>query len=237
MLRTSIQAVVIAALAAFALTNLTANAQEGVPTKISETVDILFSNDSAAVRNLLVTTQVECGGADNVDYTVPACPEGAADGTVVEAFPSTACEGTYQTSEQFDAISELLSTPGPVLVGTYHAPSDQIGLMAGDYVAVYTGIDGQSVPGGVWLTENGITGVNGGCPSPGSPIGTLEGFEEHFDLDGPISPASGLPNSGQGSSHGGFQQIGRDTAVLAMLGFLLVGISGALAFAGARRGR
>lgn len=182
----------------------TASAQvtpgDAIPQDVQTTVDTLFSGDRAAVQALLHFTQVPCQGdpANHPENPNPACPEGTADGTSVDAIPVAACEGAYQRADQLGDVLDTLAAKGPQLFGVYRAASQPIGLMSGEFTAVFTGFPGTSAPGAVWIKNDGISSVHLSCAEGPS---NSNAFVTAYDLQGPLAKQGGaqLPTTGQGS--------------------------------------
>ncbi len=194
--------VILAGISVSAAVGVTASGREVTSDTITQNVQTvvqtLFSGDHAAVQSLLRFTRVPCQADQaNPSNPNPACPDGQAVGTSIEALPVGACEGAYDRADQLTEVVNILAAPGPQLFGVYRAAAQPIALMSGEFAAVYTGLPGTTAPGAVWIANGGISSVELGCAeSTSSPAG----FVTHYGLQGPLAKQEGgqLPSTGQG---------------------------------------
>jgi hypothetical protein len=129
---------------------------------VDATLDAILSRDPVLIQSRLRFRPVGCVIAPRGIGSPPACPEGAPEGTLIDAISGNSCEGYYLTKEEFAAM--------PISLDDY----SELGLFAvlereGGFVAMFSARYGTSDPNGIalHLDSNGlIFHVDSGCGEP-----------------------------------------------------------------------
>ncbi len=164
---------------------------EALRTGIAEldaVLDVLFSGDADAVRDLINFTPVPCELEPIGLGAPPTCRSDEPAGSPVDVYPHGYCEGVYTRPEDMGGTYLSLASPSGRLYAVYRAPDTY--WPPAQFVVVYfvvVNTDGiaVTVPGkafAVSIADGRIVGSHSGCAD------TLEEFIASYRLEEPVLP-------------------------------------------------
>ncbi len=151
--------------------------------ELDAVLDVLFSGDADAVRDLVSFTAVACEAEPVGLGAPPQCRPDEPDGTAVDVYPHAYCEGVYIRPEDMDGKYLSLASPDGTLYAVYRAPETY--WPPARYVVIYTDASAEIVPGdalAVSIADGRIIGSYSGC------AGTPEEFIASYRLEDPVLP-------------------------------------------------
>jgi hypothetical protein len=123
----------------------------------------MLAADSASIEAALEYVTAPCGGAA-VPIPGPECPRGVEAGTLIEVFPRSGCEFTYEPATTIGPVVQGVVVPGLALVAAYRttAPSGTPGAPVGDYGLVFRDAEAALLAVAV-NADGGIVGWTSSC--------------------------------------------------------------------------
>ncbi|MCH8064509.1 MAG: hypothetical protein IIC90_01605 [Chloroflexi bacterium] len=134
--------------------------------QVDAVLDVLFSGDADAVRAMVRFTAIPCEAEPVGLGSPPMCKADESDGSPVDVYPHSSCEGFYIRPENMDGSYSSLASPDGTLYAVYRAP-DRYWPPA-QFVAIFTDPSRVIVPGdaqAVSITDGRIVGSHSGCAS------------------------------------------------------------------------
>lgn len=145
--------------------------------------DVLFAGDADAVRDLVSFTAAACEAEPIGLGAPPMCRPDEPDGTAVDVYPHSYCEGVYIRPEDMEGKYSSLASASGRLYAVYRAPDTY--SPPTEYVVIYT--DASTRTGAdnalaVWIADGRIIGSYSGC------AGTPEEFIDSYRLKDLVLP-------------------------------------------------
>jgi hypothetical protein len=167
---------------------------------LGRTVQTLLSGDDDAVRELIMFSVVACEQEPIGLGAPPICLEEETEGTLVEVFPTSACEGFYVRPTNIAGTVNILSRSDAQLAAVHlNAKIDT--SFFGEHVAILNNTDltDPTKAIGVWINDGSITGLHRGCGQNASELAADFRLGAKLELPA-VTEDPTLPNTGQGGS-------------------------------------
>ena len=132
---------------------------------VDDAIDAALAGDDGALAEQIVLSTEACavntGGAGGP----PVCAQGEADGTEVQVFPTSTCEGEWNRPDVIPAVVDRFLQGIGEVYAIYNVPAQY--YPPGSYSAIFTAteIDGRESVREIVVTDDGISGLSFGCGS------------------------------------------------------------------------